>query len=652
MLWERVLRRKHLKRDLLVRKDKISMKNRPLKIDRKPRSDTTPTRNQILFAIDRKSKTKLSCILRNQIRDRKKQKSGSSKQVVGGVETGDKISGLPKKDSLYKRLLKGKPKRKLSCLLRNQIRDRKKRKMAKVNGVDGGVEIIDQISELPEPIIHHILSFVRCPKDVARTVALSKKWRMIWASYFTIDFDQRKFGAQGQGGEKNDKFINFVENSLATRLEPMLGIQKFRLYMTSFSSKLVPHLNHWLSAAINKNVKELEIHVEEKKSRRYILPENVLTAKMITSLKLYGCKLDNFGVIDLPCLKELSIKKANLNVVIIQSFIRSCPFVEDLRLVHCIGLVGLHISALIKLKRVEVHECHGLKLVEIELPNLTSFWYCGKKSWECKINLAGCESLRYLTLQDSNMTDELFHEQISKFPDLEKLVLKECNILESITILSKKLHGLSIIRCKKLEEAIIDTPNLFSLEYTGDKFPFSSLNITSLLDVKFHFESLRKRKPLLLLELRIFIGKFNKDEAWKLVVSSKKDVIVHEELGEIQFPPSNNFKVELTKSSANLKDIVDNLLRMSHPKTLSFMSSPSSEFLKFLLEKLVNRELNPSCCTYYMNKCWLHYLEDVGIEMVAGAENLEIPTCIPRSLSSQTAFQATFNLKWRPARSV
>lgn len=514
-LVEKCFTAKASKEGLSVRKDKVSMKSSPLTIDTKPK---------INISLGKKPKTKLSSILRKQIRERKKQKSCNFKQVVKGVETSNLVSEPLKKDSPSKKLLavyRRKPKRKLFSLLKNQIRNRKKRKMAEVNGVDEEDQTIDRISELPEPIIHHIISFLRCPKDVARTGVLSKKWKKLWASFFCIDFDQRKFGTQGQGGEKDDKFRSFVENSLATKLESMLGIQKFRLYLTSFTSNLVSDVNHWVTAAINKNVKELEIHVEVKKKRCYVLPQNVLTSKTITSLKLYACKLDNYGAIDLPHLKMLSIKGTNLTVDIIQSFIRRCPLIEDLRLVHCTWLNSLQISNLIKLRRVELHECHGLKFVEIDLPNLESFWYCGKKSWECKVNLAGCGSLRYLTLKDSYMTDELFHDQISKFPLLEKLFLKECNTLETITILSKNLKGLSIIRCNRLEEAIIDAPNLFSLEYTGDKLPFSSMNIDSLHEVKFHFESLKKVRSVIL-ELQKFIRKFDKNQAWKLVVNSNK----------------------------------------------------------------------------------------------------------------------------------
>lgn len=62
-------------------------------------------------------------------------------------------------------------------------------------------------------------------------------------------------------------------------LKPMLSIQKFRLHLTSFNFKLAPDMNHWISAATNRNVKDLEIHLEVKRNKRYILPQAVFTSK-------------------------------------------------------------------------------------------------------------------------------------------------------------------------------------------------------------------------------------------------------------------------------------------------------------------------------------------------------------------------------------
>ncbi|XP_026433494.1 F-box/LRR-repeat protein At3g59200-like [Papaver somniferum] len=47
----------------------------------------------------------------------------------------------------------------------------------------------DRIGELPEPLIHHILSFLPI-KSIASTTILSKKWNNLWLSLPVLDFTQ------------------------------------------------------------------------------------------------------------------------------------------------------------------------------------------------------------------------------------------------------------------------------------------------------------------------------------------------------------------------------------------------------------------------------------------------------------------------------
>lgn len=110
-----------------------------------------------------------------------------------------------------------KPKRKFSQILFNRTRDRKKQNVGFVEGMEEGADTMDRISELPEHIIHHILSVLRCPKDVTRTSVLSKRWRSLWVSFFSFNFDQRSFHTKER--EQINAFKKFVDYALATRLE-------------------------------------------------------------------------------------------------------------------------------------------------------------------------------------------------------------------------------------------------------------------------------------------------------------------------------------------------------------------------------------------------------------------------------------------------
>ena len=55
--------------------------------------------------------------------------------------------------------------------------------------MDEKIDAVDQISDLPEMIMHHTLSFLP-RKDVAKTSLLSKKWNCVWCSFPILGFDQ------------------------------------------------------------------------------------------------------------------------------------------------------------------------------------------------------------------------------------------------------------------------------------------------------------------------------------------------------------------------------------------------------------------------------------------------------------------------------
>ncbi|XP_058180863.1 putative FBD-associated F-box protein At5g22720 isoform X3 [Rhododendron vialii] len=359
------------------------------------------------------------------------------------------------------RTLQTTPKRKAFDTATNQGRVKKKRKMRDDNGVDERTNTVDRISELPDPIIQHILSFLRCPKDVTRTSVLSKKWRSTYASFLSFDFDQKRFKAPGGGEVQQAEFKRFVESSLSTRIAPLIWIQKFRLHITSFGPKMARHIDRWLCAATTKNVKELEISVERKRRLRYSVPQIVLAAHTLTSLKLYGS----------PKLQEAKL------------------YFESSRKAVSKGRIEGHI-------------------------------------------------------------------------------------------------------------------------------------------------------PLWMVNLQEFLGLLNQSKNLNLVVRHKKDMLISEDLEGIELPLDHDLKLEISNPSTKLEDLLDSLLRITHPETLSVVSPSDSEFLKLLHDKMMNREENPACCRYYSRKCWLHYLKDVKT-------GDSLTSALRRRDSSSTLYKtAAFKLEW------
>ncbi|KAL8510550.1 hypothetical protein ACS0TY_017393 [Phlomoides rotata] len=481
--------------------------------------------------------------------------------------------------------ISGRPKRVES----NNNKVRKKKKMTGNNGgvVDRNDEI-DQISELPGPIIHHILSFLQCAKDVVRTAVLSRNWKRVFNSYHSFDFDEKWFRERG-GRENYDwiqavqvqttRFKSYVENSIATRLEPLVSIDKFRLYVENYDT----YMENWINSAIDKNVKELDIQVH--KDQVFVFLRALDDCPSIISLKLS----------------------------------ENCPLLEDLRFVCCSALAFISIKSLVKLKRVEIQGCPFLFEIEILSSNrLESFWYHEKRDLQCKIDLRDTQNLKNLTLKDSTMSDSLLEDWIVRCPSLEKLVLHECTELEKIKISSEKLKSLALIKCVNLSDASIDAPNLCSLEYSGHTIPFSSMNASHLSRVKLSILPLQIKE----LYFNIFCG-FDGIKGLKLIMYSKLNMKIFEDPREAPQDENSFQKLELTASTTSVLKTVDNWLRACQGKSLTLISS-NNELMTLIGRMIMDRDDHPSCCRYNnSNKCWRHYMKDVKVSTL----EIENETC-------------------------
>ncbi|GLU14383.1 hypothetical protein SLE2022_309580 [Rubroshorea leprosula] len=554
--------------------------------------------------------------------------------------------------------------------------DRREKKQMRINmkSMEQNVDSVDRISQLPEHIIHQILASVRCKKDAARTSILSKRWREIWASFSNLVFDQRKFHTQERNLQgvsdsqeikrKIEAFRNYVDNTLQSRIQQKVSIQKFMLHVTYYNQELAANVDRWIDAAIERNIQDLDLHLPAKKRRCYNLPQRVFATKTITALRVYGCKLGTCDDIKLSHLQKLCLGKLHIDEQIIRNLICICPLIEDFRLINCSGLKTLLVSDVPNLKRVDLHLCRGLKKVELLAPNLEIFWYHGRKSLPCKINLSECKSLKSLSLEDANLKDELIQTHLSNFPLLEKLALSKCNV-KNITISGFRMKTLIFRDCRKLIEADIDTPNLLSLEYKGCIMPFSSFNPSGLKEAKLYFEPPKEKAKagfwheeddqIWLAGLQEFLSKFDYSKGLKLVARFKKNIIIYEESNEILLPPVYGLKLEIVKSFLGFEDLLDNVLRTWHPETLSIISSSSSSFFKIARKKLVTREEEePSCCRYntVSNKCWRHFLEHSKVESLSSTRATSTWIGWLRITSTKMPQTTCFRLNWKSHKSL
>ncbi|PIA35556.1 hypothetical protein AQUCO_03500128v1 [Aquilegia coerulea] len=139
--------------------------------------------------------------------------------------------------------------------------------------------LVDRLSILPKPIIHHILSFLDI-SHVIQTCVLSRKFRDLWIDLHIINIDDG-YWSNEHGFLLNDEFQKFVDNTLLQRDNS--NIQKFCLswdrppydnhHIHDYMAKLVT----WVICVVRRNVQQLHLQV------RYMPPP--CTFRYSTSLK-------------------------------------------------------------------------------------------------------------------------------------------------------------------------------------------------------------------------------------------------------------------------------------------------------------------------------------------------------------------------------
>ncbi|KAK9151847.1 hypothetical protein Syun_010156 [Stephania yunnanensis] len=188
-----------------------------------------------------------------------------------------------------------------------------------------------RINDLPDNLIHHILSFLPI-KDVIRTSYISKRWRYLWTSVPSLDFDGLVFDPQM-------KFVKFVDSILSHRSNS--AIEKFCLRFGSDYCRL-PHVHAWVLTAVRNNVRELSIAFHTEQS--FQLPSCMFTCRtlQVLSLNLYNSVLKLVPPINLPVLKTLRLSSVRFRDDNLTQLLSNCPLLENLHLEACV--ISAHIN--------------------------------------------------------------------------------------------------------------------------------------------------------------------------------------------------------------------------------------------------------------------------------------------------------------------
>lgn len=270
-------------------------------------------------------------------------------------------------------------------------------------------------------------------------------------------------------------FCDYVDESISSR-RGETNIQKFKV-VVNFSGfcRLSRHriLDRWLNYAINNNVKDLVLayHTSprSKNGWRYVLPLSLFRSTLLENLDLFGCQfmksISNIGIGF--SLRKLRLSRVYIDQETLQNVVSSCCLIEDLRIELCEGFQFVRVAGT-KLETVDLYlDRDQVQIIALSVPKLRSLSYGGgfdsvQGSLMASENY---ENLKELTLHDVDITDAFF-QVIPEFPQLEKLELKTCCMLERIRI-SSILLELSICQCFRLKEVELDTRRLQCFKYDG-----------------------------------------------------------------------------------------------------------------------------------------------------------------------------------------
>ncbi|CAM0904541.1 unnamed protein product [Alopecurus aequalis] len=230
--------------------------------------------------------------------------------------------------------------------------------MARTKGPSGKRPVgnADRPSDLPDGLIHHIMSFLPA-REAVQTCVLSRRWEDLWCSMPCINIDQREFPAtvlgledwidyEDEDGDEHDigcaRFENFVINLLMFHSAPTLDT--FRFHVDHFEKLQL--VDRWLCRGIKRCPKVLEIHAT------------------------YYCKLPRLGASS-SRLNRLHLSGITLDRTFTRHLRSNCPVLDDLELKRCRLHDDVEISSC-TLKNLTIEDCttSNPSALTIEAPSL------------------------------------------------------------------------------------------------------------------------------------------------------------------------------------------------------------------------------------------------------------------------------------------
>ncbi|KAI3906843.1 hypothetical protein MKW92_026326 [Papaver armeniacum] len=194
----------------------------------------------------------------------------------------------------------------------------------------------DNISNLPDFLIHHILSFVKV-KQAVQTCILSKRWRYIWTSLPFLNFDESDLP---QSYRVHYYLDRLVENVLSLRDNRCFDLRRFHLIGGHGACMSISNLCRWIIGVVRSNVEDIYVQFNGfdgsyNNDRKFRVPDCVFTCKSLTKLELdlsSYCKIILPNSLSLPRLRYLKLNNPSFDHDELTKLCANSPVLEHLEL--------------------------------------------------------------------------------------------------------------------------------------------------------------------------------------------------------------------------------------------------------------------------------------------------------------------------------
>lgn len=186
----------------------------------------------------------------------------------------------------------------------------------------------DRVSTLPDSLLCHILSFLPTKLTIATSI-LSKRWRPLWKSITTLDFDDESFQDFGS-------FRHFLYSVIVSR-DATLPIQSFRIRCGQSNNFDPRDLYRFVDAVVQRRIEIFDLNIYEGALFVYLKEISPSVHRVLSCNTLVVLKLANLAVYDVPHLVHLPLLKTLYLISIVfycgivhfRNLLRGCPILED-----------------------------------------------------------------------------------------------------------------------------------------------------------------------------------------------------------------------------------------------------------------------------------------------------------------------------------